>query len=457
MAVKVKKIRGSWYLVIDHKGQRATRKVGGTLAFARNCAKQIQAKLTLNDLSIFAGDEEDASPFFEDYAKRWLEKHVAIKSKPATLRLYSWLMEQRIKPHFSKMRMSAITAEQVEDFVYKLASHNSSREVDAKSTIHVTLAALRSFFTYAKKHKIVTVNPASCLGYAVQSEQEEREVVSMTSEEVGKFLASVLEVCPDQYPMFLTAIRTGMRRGEFLGLRWSDCIFGRDEKDASRYFTVNRTLSDFGYGRPKTKKSKRHVDMSSQLRLVLLELRDKQLLKAMQLGVDDISEQPVFCDAKGKPFLPNNISARFMKPICKAAGIRRFKPHDMRHTFAVLMIQAGAPLQYVSQQLGHSSIKITADVYGKLQPSVLVAQMDMLDLATRTNANGAQTEKVVTISEYDNVIDITALRGKLVGSPLLNECYKTITQTKEFTGAPWEIHGQIETNTQTERKRKPLN
>lgn len=419
MAVKVKKLRGSYYVVINHKGQRKTKKVGGTLEFARGVARQIEAKLTLGDFGILS-EEKNAAPLFSEYAARWLEKHVEINTKPATFTLYTWLMKCHLLPHFGKQRVDAITAEHVEDFVHKLATKKEDGQcVHAQKTISLIVGTLSSFFSYAKKHKVIQHNPASCLGRITKSDKPEREVESMTIRERELFLDAVQELFPERYPFFLTALRTGMRRGELIGLKWGDCSFGKDENDPNRYFMVARQFSVHGFDTPKTKRSRRRVDMSKQLRAVLLELRETRLLSAMMHDKSSIADELIFPREDGEPMTPRTIGIRFMEPACQKAGIRRFTPHCLRHTFAVLMIQSGASLQYVSEQLGHSSIKITADVYGKLQPSANVGQMDRLDSETQTNANDTQTRTDSGHNGTAEIIDITSFRGKINGSESL--------------------------------------
>ena len=65
---------------------------------------------------------------------------------------------------------------------------------------------------------------------------------------------------------------------------------------------------------------------------------------------------------------PDNIVPRYMEPALEKAGLRRFRFHDLRHTFGSLLIQDGASLAYVKEQMGHSSIQITVDTYGHLIP-----------------------------------------------------------------------------------------
>ncbi len=72
-------------------------------------------------------------------------------------------------------------------------------------------------------------------------------------------------------------------------------------------------------------------------------------------------------------------------PAIENAGLRKVRIHDLRHTFASLLIQDGANLAYVKEQLGHSSIAVTVDLYGHLAPSVNIAFVDRLDATTIHN------------------------------------------------------------------------
>jgi len=76
---------------------------------------------------------------------------------------------------------------------------------------------------------------------------------------------------------------------------------------------------------------------------------------------------------------PSNLHTRYFQPAIEKAGLRHFRIHDLRHTFASLLLQDGASLTYVRDQLGHSSISITVDLYGHLVPGANIAWVDRLD------------------------------------------------------------------------------
>jgi len=108
-----------------------------------------------------------------------------------------------------------------------------------------------------------------------------------------------------------------------------------------------------GWG--KGNKSRR-VDLSKHLRTTLLELRDKRMLEAFMAGGTRIADDLVFPSEANTPIKPDNIVPRYMEPALEKAGLHRFRFHDLRHTFGSLLIQDGAGLTYVKEQMGHSSI-----------------------------------------------------------------------------------------------------
>ena len=92
-----------------------------------------------------------------------------------------------------------------------------------------------------------------------------------------------------------------------------------------------------------------------------------------------------------------------MEPALERAGLRRFRFHDLRHTFGSLLIQDGASLAYVKDQMGHSSIQITVDTYGHLIPGADIAWVDRLDAKTTPQQNATQAQQTPTDSERENV------------------------------------------------------
>jgi integrase len=182
----------------------------------------------------------------------------------------------------------------------------------------------------------------------------------------------------------LTAVRAGLRRGELVALQWGDVQFGRDESDTNRFILVQHNYVRREETTTKSKKSRR-VDLSRELRNRLIELRDKRLLEAYLEGKNDILDELVFPSPDGSILDPDNLYHRYFLPVLTKAGIRKIRLHDLRHTFGSLLIQNGASLVYVKEQMGHSSIQVTVDIYGHLIPGSNVSFVDTLDFKPQHN------------------------------------------------------------------------
>jgi len=124
-------------------------------------------------------------------------------------------------------------------------------------------------------------------------------------------------------------------------------------------------------------------------------------------GNTSITDDLVFPSGAGTPLKPDNIAPRYMEPALEKAGLRRFRFHDLRHTFGSLLIQDGATLTYVKEQMGHSSIQITVDTYGHLVPGADIAWVDRLDRETtpQPSATPAQPAGIDAENEIAQVLE----------------------------------------------------
>src|SRR5208337_3967409 len=94
------------------------------------------------------------------------------------------------------------------------------------------------------------------------------------------------------------------------------------------------------------------------------------------------ADELVFPSKAGTVLDPSNLFHYYFLPCLEHAGLRRFRFHDLRHTFGSLLIQDDASLAYVRDQMGHSSIQVTVDIYGHLIPGANVSFVDQLDAVT---------------------------------------------------------------------------
>ena len=413
MGVTIRKKDGKWYVFVIHDGERKAKCIGQSRAAALQVKRVLEAKLALGDLG-FMAEPNGNTPTFKEYIERWQKEYADIHCKPSTRRSYEQLLRVHVTPVFGQTKLTAITRQQIKEFV-----SNKSREstvLDEKgsataprysrNTLRLIVSSLRSALSSAVEDGILESNPASRVGKFAKTEKPDKHASAMTRAEAELFLSAVQEICPPWFPFFLTALRAGLRKGELIALKWGDIQFGKDEADSNRFILVQRNWACNEFTTPKSKKSRR-VDMSRELRRVLLALRDRRVIEALAEGRKSIADDLVFPSKKGTPMKPDNIAVRYMQPALEKADLRRFRFHDLRHSFGSLLIQDGASLAYVRDQLGHASIQVTVDVYGHLVAGADISWVDRLDSETtpRQNATPAQPEGDETEGEAAEAID----------------------------------------------------
>ena len=186
------------------------------------------------------------------------------------------------------------------------------------------------------------------------------EIQPLAPDQVGKFLEAVMTLCPEHYELFLTALHTGMRSGEIAALKWSDVDF------AGKFFIVRANVSRSGkVGKTKTRKI-RKIDMSDALHDALLALKAHRTQEWE--GKRLFLPEWIFANEAGNPPDMHNLKNRYFYRCLESAGLHRIRFHDLRHTYASILIGNGESLAYVKDQLGHSTIALTVNTYTHLIP-----------------------------------------------------------------------------------------
>jgi integrase len=365
MAVKVKQHKGKWWVFIDHKGKRKAKCIGKSEKAANEVAEKIEARLKLGDFSPL--EEEKKLTLFADYAVEWLKTYAAVRCKPSTFEDYERTYTLHLKPVFGTKHLQNVTREQVKRLLAQKLEGGLSR-----SRVMGILGVLNAVLNSAVEDGHLAMNPAARLGRIVRQEKGAlKEIYPLTREELAVFLAAVQEHFPASYPLFLLLARTGMRFGEALALKWQDLDFH------GSFIEVRRNWRRKRLSTPKSGKGRR-VDMSRQLKETLLALFETRKEEAWQRGWEQVPEW-VFSNEKGELLIEVTIRKYVFYPALSRSGLRRIRIHDLRHTYASLLIQNGESLAYVKEQLGHHSIKITVDTYGHLVPGGNRQAVDWLD------------------------------------------------------------------------------
>lgn len=377
MGVKVRKRNGNWWVFIHHKGQRKAKAVGDKRT-AELVAEKIRAKLTLGEFKI-----ESKEPIkFMDYAQNWIRTYASVHCKESTVKEYQAIIRNHLAPSFANLTLLEITREAVKRLIAEKIESGLSR-----STVSLILAPLIEMLNHAVEDGILASNPAARAGRfnRGRTEREARRFDCLTREELAHLLLAAKEHYPSYYPFILCAARTGMRFGELVGMQWGDIDFH------NRFIEVRRSIHKGRISSPKAGKIRR-VDMSAQLTEVLKGLRDLRLAEAAVKGTELEPSAWVFCNRDGSFLDSGNFYSRVWQPLLRKAGLRHLRFHDLRHTYASLLIQQGESLAYIRDQLGHHSIRVTVDTYGHLVPGSNRGAVDKLDEPAATKRNLYATE-----------------------------------------------------------------
>jgi integrase len=223
------------------------------------------------------------------------------------------------------------------------------------ATVRRVHVVLHRAFRDAMRWGLIARNP--CVGADPPKLRANRQAQFSTwsADELKRFLDFVHD--HKLYPLWLLLATTGMRRGEALGLRWCDLDLERGEA------AIRQTVVSHHYvtamSEPKTARGRRVVALDDHSVAALAIYKKEKS--------PERNDELVFCYRTKRPLNPIDISKGFVR-LCKGAGLRRIRLHDLRHTHATLALQAGIHPKIVSERLGHSTIAFTLDVYSHSIP-----------------------------------------------------------------------------------------
>lgn len=300
------------------------------------------------------------------YLDEWLAT-VTPRLRETTASSYAVAVE-RIKGGLGAVRLRELTPLMIERFYGDLARTGGRRGTGlAPKTIRNTHVTLRKALSDAERVELIDRNPAA---RAHAPAAVRPETPTWTGEELGRFLSGV-EGDP-LYALWVLLATTGVRRGEALGLRWSDVDLDRGT------ISVSQTVTTVGHrvviSPPKTDRSRRRLVLDPDTVRVLAEHRraqdrDRALLSTTPSTTVQTTGL-VFSEPDGGPIHPDSVTRRF-KTLGRQSGLPELRgPHDLRHTWASLALAAGVHPKVVSDRLGHSTIAITIDTYSHAIPSL---------------------------------------------------------------------------------------
>lgn len=275
---------------------------------------------------------------FKEFGKIWIESYVESNIKETAKMGYTHVVA-RFTSHFGDALLQNITGAHIQAFISKRL-----KEVQP-STAQWETIVLKEMLKHAYHWGYTKRNP----GEFIKNPRVTKKKVTIL--DVAEAYRLLDKIDPHYRVAVLTAILTGLRANELWGLTWDDIDF-----DAG-VIHVRHSLWKGELHIPKTETSERKVDISPSLALEL---------KKWKLQCPGNELKLVFPTRRGCPVIHHNFVKLYFRPALKDAGLNPVKWHSLRHTNASIRIHGEQNPKYLSEQLGHSSIKITYDLYGHI-------------------------------------------------------------------------------------------
>ncbi len=382
--------RGHW--VADYYDAEKRRRIERPRGHFENLTDELraaQALLADRVAEVADGLVHEGYGTFEDAAIRSLNSKVAIR--PTTRRSYQQLLSCYLVPYFGARTLRLIQVSDIERFRTELcagipdwvkqafitrvlkarpghaearAKQRANRLRISTRSINKALTVLSMVFNYAMRNQWVTRNPAVYVEHARDERPLEERPLDMdvlTPEEVEALREAATpatyrdgKLITNNYRLLISfAVFTGCRVAEILGAAWSHIDWTSGE------FRVRRAFREGHFHEPKTRTSYRSIALPAFL------LRE---LKVWRLACPKGPYDLIFPNVDGQPMNYSNLITRGFHPARKRAGIRRIRFHDLRHTYASLMIRNGEDIVVVSRLMGHANASFTFNVYCHMLP-----------------------------------------------------------------------------------------
>lgn len=362
MQGRVFKRSSTWSYVVDvgvtSAGRRKQKSKGG---FATRRAAE--AALTEVMGALATGSYADPAKIsFEQYLlDHWLPAMRATV-RPLTWESYDRHCRKYLVPAFGRYPLHGVSVVSINALYGTLLRPEPPAAVLSASTIRRIHATLHKALADAVRWQLIARNPAA---FADPPRAAKPEMNVWSASDLQAFLAATTD---DRLAtLWLFMALTGVRRGEALGLRWSDVDLARGRA------AIRQTILPIGHravvGEPKTARGRRSVALDGHTVEALRAHRRRQLEQRLLVGPDFHDNGLIFARPDGEPLNPEYVSRRFQR-LVRASGLLPVRLHDLRHTHATLALAAGVPTRVLSDRLGHSAMAVTTDIYQHAIPDL---------------------------------------------------------------------------------------
>jgi len=357
--------KSSWQIVVDvglsSDGRRKRH-------FETVKGKKSDAQKRLNELLVSL-DKGAYTPTGRltvgEHLQQWLDGYVKTSCSPRTLDGYSGIMSNHLIPALGCIPLRQLHPTRIQAYYGEACGRLSSR------TVHHHHRVLSQSLKYAVRQGYLGRNPCDLVD---PPSPRGRTMRTLTPLEVDMVLLAASD--SQYYPIIYTALSSGLRQAELLGLRWRDVDLHSMSLSVVQVLYKRRGVCQFK--QPKTPRSRRRVAMTPKLASFLGDYKSERESLCVQLGGVLVPDDLAFGHLDGRPIDPGVLSHAFGR-LVRSAGLEGVRFHDLRHTFASLMLMRGAPPKVISEALGHASVAFTMDVYSHIIGGMQEDAMRLLD------------------------------------------------------------------------------
>lgn len=336
-------------------------------------SKDANAYLAKIEHSINTGMYADAHGLtVGEYLDLWLDTY-AVNVRPNSRKGYQLYANLHIKPYLGGTRLENLSTLAIQHMYgeilkteyapakYELRGAAQIRVKPAKTysikTVRNIHALLHLCLDQARREGLIAKNPADD---AKLPTAKPKDYTIPTPEQMHRLLDELSST--ESFLVILTCAVMGCRRGEALGLYWSDIDFDASTIEFKRALVINNLTNTVEIGELKTKNSRRLLPMPDMLRTELQKMKQVKEEAARGAGKHVVSSPFVFTTIQGKPFRPDSISQAFKRAVVKI-GLPDMRLHDLRHTAITYMLEAGENPKTVSEFAGHATAQFTMNQY----------------------------------------------------------------------------------------------
>ena len=348
---------------IDGKRKRSKR-----IAHSRKEANQILTELKAKKLDNRLQSNESRT--VRDLFVQWEKYGMGEGLRDSTRQDYLYLANRYVLPALGHKRLVDVDTSTIDMWLYGMQVKGLSATTRKKARQNAY-----SIFKFGVKQRLIHNNPVSGSLVPMKDKNFVSQVQDpLTKNEWVEYLEKFRETPLDTF-VHIGAL-LGLRRGEIIGLSWSDIDFETNYlhvRHSARELTERRpdgsSTTRLVLNDPKTKHSKRKLEMNPVIIDSLKRQQTKQKRAKLAAGSAWVETDAVFTSSVGTRLYPSNVHKQFKK-LTKELGLRYVRIHDLRHTVAHLLLDDEVPLESVSRLLGHSSLSITMDIYAPNVQSV---------------------------------------------------------------------------------------